>query len=317
MYVLHLSGDTVKIIEGKATKKAIAINSLYSIATPSDYLDSPEDKSYEKLESVVINALRELGEEVKNKKVKIILDNINISFKEMIVPTLNRQKTINLIKSEIFSDEKLARNNIVDYIVTEDKVDGQKQSRVFVTYVDTKILEDMQKLAKTLMCKLVSIDVGQNCSVKHLRYIEDILPDNYILIEVRESALVIHFVVNKRFRYSMSKSVISMQSMKFKNDRMFFVNDVVNTMRTVTDLYKKTHPDVVCNDIIMVSNDEKYELLKKPIEEKYDMNVIKLPISEKVESIGEEEYNDFFCAIGGLIDFKILKPQLGGEHEKA
>lgn len=307
MYVLHLSGDTVKILEGSASKKKVVINSLYSIATPSDYLDSPDDKGYEKLESVVINALRELGEEVKNKKVKIILDNINISFREMLVPTLNRQKTIALIKNEIFSDDKLARNNTVDYIVDENKVDGLKQSKVFVTYVDNKILSDMQKMAKTLMCNLVSIDIGQNCTLKHLAYIQDTLPDNYLFVEIRESAIVISFIVDKKFKYSMSKSVISMQSMKFKNDKMYFVNDALNTLRSAIDLYKKRFPENDLRDIVLSGGEEKLELLRKPASEKYGVNVLQLDLPDNVESVGLEEYNDFFCSIGGLMDLSILK----------
>ena len=36
MYVLHLSGDTVKILEGACTRRKLVINSLYSVAMPCD-----------------------------------------------------------------------------------------------------------------------------------------------------------------------------------------------------------------------------------------------------------------------------------------
>ena len=162
MYILHISGDTVKILEGAYTRRKFIINSLYSVAMPSDYLDAPDDKGYEKLEAVVTNGLHDLGEDFKNKKIRVVLDNINIPFKEMVVPTLNRKKTIALIKNEIFSDEKLANGNTVDYIELEKKVDGEKQTRIMVTYVDNVILADIQKLCKNLMFRLVSVDVGQN-----------------------------------------------------------------------------------------------------------------------------------------------------------
>ena len=116
MYVLHLSGDTVKILEGACTRRKLVINSLYSVAMPCDYLDAPDDKGYEKIEAVVTNGLRDLGEEFKNKKIRVVLDNINIPFKELVVPTLDRKKTIALVKNEIFSDEKLADSNTVDYL---------------------------------------------------------------------------------------------------------------------------------------------------------------------------------------------------------
>ena len=49
MYVIHISGDTVKILEGSFARRKITVNSLYSVAMPSDYLDTPEEKGYEKL----------------------------------------------------------------------------------------------------------------------------------------------------------------------------------------------------------------------------------------------------------------------------
>ena len=73
MYVLHLSGDTVKILEGACTRRKLVINSLYSVAMPCDYLDAPDDKGYEKIEAVVTNGLRDLGEEFKNKKIRVVL----------------------------------------------------------------------------------------------------------------------------------------------------------------------------------------------------------------------------------------------------
>ena len=83
MYVLHISGDTIKILEGSFTRRKIVINSFYSVAMPSDYLDTPDEKGYEKLEAVVTNGLRELDEDFKNKKIRVVLDNINIPFREI------------------------------------------------------------------------------------------------------------------------------------------------------------------------------------------------------------------------------------------
>ncbi len=301
MYILHISGDTVKILEGTFTRRRIVINSLYSSAMPSEYLDIPEEKGYEKLEAVVTNGLRDLGEDFKNKKLRIVLDNINIPFKEMIVPTLDRKKTIELIKNEIFNDEKLAGGNTVDYIELEKKVGGAKQSRIMVTYVDNVILADMQKLSKNLMFKLMSVDVGQNCTAKMLRYTSASLPQTYVFAEMRDSVVMISLVIDGVFKYSMSKSIISMDSMRFKSERIYFVNDITNTLRGAMELFRKLYPDLNCNHIVVAGSAEKFDLMRKPVAEKLGVTVQNIGVPENIDSIGDEEYNEFFCTIGGLI----------------
>ena len=292
MYILHLSGDTVKILEGAFTRRKLVINSLYSVAMPSDYLDAPDEKGYEKLEAVVTNGLRDLGEEFKNKKIRIVLDNINIPFREMLVPALPRKRTVALIKNEIFSDEKLADGNTVDYIEIERKVDEHKQTRIMVTYVDNIILADMQKLCKNLMFKLLSVDVGQNCTAKLLRYTAAALPASYVFAELRESVVMISLVIAGAFKYSMSKSIVSLESMRFKSERTYFVNDITNTLRGAVEVFRKQYPDFVCTDVVVAASPEKYEL---------SVNVRQVTVPANVDSISDEDYNEFFCTIGGLI----------------
>ena len=301
MYILHISGDTVKILEGAFTRRKIVVNSLYSVAMPSDYLDTPDEKGYEKLEAVVTNGLRDLGEDFKNKKIRVVLDNINIPSREMLVPTLSRKKTIPLIKNEIFSDEKLASGNTVDYIELEKKVDGQKQTRIMVTYVDNVILADIQKLCKNLMFKLQSIDVGQNCTAKMLRYTAASLPDSYVFAELRDSVVMISLVIDGAFKYCMSKSVISLESMRFKSERTYFVNDIGNTLRSALEQFRKLYPDFECKSVVVAGTAEKFELLRKPVSEKLGVNVQAVTTPANIDSVSDEDYNEFFCTIGGLI----------------
>ena len=301
MYILHISGDTVKILEGAYTRRKFIINSLYSVAMPSDYLDAPDDKGYEKLEAVVTNGLHDLGEDFKNKKIRVVLDNINIPFKEMVVPTLNRKKTIALIKNEIFSDEKLANGNTVDYIELEKKVDGEKQTRIMVTYVDNVILADIQKLCKNLMFRLVSVDVGQNCTAKMLRHTAASFPDRFVFAELRDSEVVASLVSEGQIKYCISKSVVSLDTMRFKSERTYFVNDITNTLRSAVEVFKKQYPDFECTNVIVAGTNEKLELMRKSVSDKLGATVSAVTVPDNVDSISDDDYNEFFCTIGGLI----------------
>ena len=156
----------------------------------------------------------------------------------------------------------------MDYIELEKKVDGQKQTRIMVTYVDNVILADIQKLCKNLMFKLQSIDVGQNCTAKMLRYTAASLPDSYVFAELRDSVGMISLVIDGAFKYCMSKSVISRESMRFKSERTYFVNDIGNTLRSALEQFRKLYPDFECRSVVVAGTAAKIELLPPPLSHK-------------------------------------------------
>ena len=170
-----------------------------------------------------------------------------------------------------------------------------------VTYVDNVILQDIQKLCKNLMFKLVSIDVGQNCTAKHLHYIAPSLPESYVFAELRDTVVTVSLVIGGAFRYCISKSVVLLDAMWFKSERTYFVNDIGNVLRSAIEIFRKEYPDFECKNVIIAASPEKFELLRKPMQEKLGVAVDALTVPDNVDSIAPEDYSEFFCTIGGLI----------------
>ena len=57
----------------------------------------------------------------------------------------------------------------------------------------------------------------------------------------------------------------------------------------------------MCTDVVVAASPEKYELMRKPVAEKLGVNVRQVTVPANVDSISDEDYNEFFCTIGGLI----------------
>ena len=89
--------------------------------------------------------------------------------------------------------------------------------------------------------------------------------------------------------------------MRFKSERTYFVNDIGNTLRSALEQFRKLYPDFDCKSVVIAGTAEKFELLRKPVAEKLGVSVQALVAPENVDSVSDEDYNEFFCTIGGLI----------------
>ena len=108
-------------------------------------------------------------------------------------------------------------------------------------------------------------------------------------------------VIGGAFRYCISKSVVLLDAMRFKSERTYFVNDIGNVLRSAIEIFRKEYPDFECKNVIIAASPEKFELLRKPVQEKLGVAVDALTVPDNVDSIAPEDYSEFFCTIGGLI----------------
>lgn len=141
MYVIYIGSDKIRIVEAKTSFGKIKISSLYSAIAPNDYLDNPNDKSFNDLSNVIAQGLLELGG--KDKRVRVVLENGTIPFTQKEIKTLPDNKVINLIRNEIFSDEKLSETNVVDFVEVErfykeEIVTEKEQNEKWVAFLGKK-----------------------------------------------------------------------------------------------------------------------------------------------------------------------------------
>ena len=298
MICIYLGNDRIKIVDGDVSKRKIAIKNFFAITSPNDYIDKPDSKSFKELSQVIKDGLQEM--QPKGKKVRVVLDSSTIPYREMVLPPLKPQKFQLLIKNEIFTDEKLAESNTVDYVESDKKIDEQKRSKYFITYVSNQIIEDLDNLInKDMGYKLLSIDVAQNAITKLVSKIKT-LPDQYMLVDYKGNSVTIYLYVYGKHVYSVYKPIISEPNPKFQNERVYFINEMAGVILDTANFFRSRYEGVEFDNVFITGDVDKFEVCSSQIETKVGMSISNLPKLNFVEEVDEIEFNQFANTIGGF-----------------
>lgn len=141
MYVVYLGSDKIRIVEASVSFGKVFVKSLYSQITPNDYLDNPTEKSFTEISNVIADGLIQING--KGKNVRVVLENGTIPFTEKSIPSMSQDRTIKMIINDIFSDEKLIAQNVVDYVeierfTKEEKIEKSDKWATFLGKTPTK-----------------------------------------------------------------------------------------------------------------------------------------------------------------------------------
>ena len=298
MICIYLGNDRIKIVDSVVSKRKIEVKNFFSITSPNDYVDNPDSKSFKELSQVIKDGLQEM--QPKGKKVRVVLDSSTIPYREMVMPPLKPQKLQLLIKNEIFTDEKLAESNTVDFVESDKKIDEQKRSKYFITYVSNQIIEDLDNLInKDMGYKLLSIDVVQNAISKLVSRMKA-LPDQYMLVDYKGNSVTIYLYVFGKHVYSVYKPIISEPNPKFQNERVYFINEMSGVIIDTANFFKSRYEGVEFDNVFITGDVDKFEVCANPIETKVGMTISNLPKLNLVEDVDEVEFNQFANTIGGF-----------------
>ena len=297
MISVYIGNDKVKIVDAVVGKK-VTVKNFYAITAPNDYIDKPDSKMFKELSQVIKDALQEM--QPKGKKFRVVLDSSTIPYREMILQPLSPTKLRTLVKNEIFTDEKLAESNTVDFVEADKKVDDQKRSKYFITYVSNQIIEDIENLIiKDMNCKLLSVDIAQNAITKLIGRMKN-LPDQFILVDYKGASVTIYLFVYGKHVYSMFKPVISEPNPKFQNERIYFINEMSGILLDTTNFFKSRYEGVEFKNVFITGDVDRFEVCSPQIESKINMDIRNLPKCTCVEDVDEVEFNQFSDAIGGF-----------------
>lgn len=298
MINIYIGNDKVKILETTMNKRKMVVKNFFAITSPNDYIDNPDNKSFKELSQVIKDGIQEM--QPKGKKVRVILDSNTIPYREMVLPPLPPMKMLTLIKNEIFTDEKLASSNTVDYVEADKKVDDQKRSKFFITYVANEVLRDIENLiVKDMGYKLLSIDVAQNAVSKLISRMKN-LKEQFVLLDYKETSVTVYLFVYGKHVYSVSKPVISEPNPKFQNERVYFINEMAGIILDTASFFKERYEGVDFNTVYVTGDVDKFSVCSDAIASKVGYEIHELPLSSFVEDIDEVEFNQFSNTLGGV-----------------
>lgn len=298
MICLYLGNDKIKIIDCAKSKGKISVRNFYAITSPNDYLDNPDSKTFKELSQVIKDGLQEL--QPKGKRIRVVLDSNTIPYREMVLPSLKPQKLITLIKNEIFTDEKLAESNAVDFVEADKKVDEEKRSKFFITYVATQIIDDLQALCKEMGLRLLSIDVAQN-AISKLIAKEKNLDEQFMLVNYKETSVTVFLFVYGKHIYSVTKPIISSPNPKFQNEKVYFINEMSGIILDTANFFRERYEGIKFNKVYVTGDVDKFALCLNPIEAKVGMSIKNLSGVDIVDDLTNEEFNQFADTIGAFL----------------
>ena len=172
---------------------------------------------------------------------------------------------------------------------------------MFVSYLSNDLLDELQEISKNLGYKLQVIDIAQNSLSKLMRMMNKIMPDNYMLMDYKETSVTLYLISNGKHLFSLSKPIIAVPSLKFQNERYYFINEMSGVLNNTVQFFKKRFVDVAFNAIYVTGEVEKFSVCAKAISDQIGFNVIVLQRPENITGIEDSEFNIYANALGGLI----------------
>lgn len=298
MINIYIGNDKIKILETNVSKRKVVVKNFFAITSPNDYIDNPDNKSFKELSQVIKDGIQEM--QPKGKKIRVILDSNTIPYREMVLPPMPPMKMLTLIKNEIFTDEKLASTNTVDYVEADKKVDEQKRSKFFVTYVANAVLQDIENLIeKDMGFKLLSIDVAQNSVSKLISRMKN-LKDQFVLIDYKDTSVTVYLFAYGKHVCSVSKPVISEPNPQFQNERVYFINEMSGIILDTAAFFKERYEGVDFDTVYVTGDVDKLDVCRDFIANKVDYKIEDLPLATFVEDMDEAEFNQFSNTLGGV-----------------
>lgn len=120
-------------------------------------------------------------------KVKVVLNNKQVIYRELSVPAVDKSETLNLVKNEMIISLNLSEDYLVNYIHLEDvEQDDEKSQRVLATAVLSMAMSDYVNLMKNLKMKLVELTVANDAVIGLLK-------------NISKDATTLYFDVNRSY----------------------------------------------------------------------------------------------------------------------
>ncbi|MEG0823102.1 MAG: hypothetical protein RSG07_01205, partial [Erysipelotrichaceae bacterium] len=155
--VILLEGRYIRFIQGSYKNGKIKISGSSIIDLFDSGLLNSDYFDVAKLLPIVRQHINE--NKYEKCKVKLVLNNKQVIYRELSVPSSNTQdETRTLVKNEMIMSLNLTDDYLVNYILLEEtEVDGDKMQRVLATAVLGSALSDYVDLMKKLKMKLVGL----------------------------------------------------------------------------------------------------------------------------------------------------------------
>lgn len=327
MIYYYLNNDKLKAMFATASGKRVAVKEFFDMDFPSEFLNDPSATNIDlQLTEAMLDMIRK--NEIKAKSAKFVLENSKIPFREMILPYAKPSILYPIISSELFTDKKLADNHTVDYVEIdrniddpeevaaalnapaegeEDVSDGEekkkkaKKARLMVTYIDNLVIENLKKCCREVGMKLTAVDISQNALSKLVSFMEDDLPQYFVLVDYRITTITSYLFADYKHVFSLTKPIYSMPNENYANEMAFFINDFSSIVSEAIQFFRSKYTDYKFDDVYITGDLDKFQSVENDLYGFMGLNVKMLPLPDSVTGMEQLEFNSFAPLIGTML----------------
>ncbi|MDD6361271.1 MAG: hypothetical protein PUA48_05345 [Christensenellaceae bacterium] len=327
MIYYYLNNDKLKAMFATASGKRVAVKEFFDMDFPSEFLNDPSATNIDlQLTEAMLDMIRK--NEIKAKSAKFVLENSKIPFREMILPYAKPSILYPIISSELFTDKKLADNHTVDYVEIdrniddpeevaaalnapaegeEDVSDGEekkkkaKKARLMVTYIDNLVIENLKKCCREVGMKLTAVDISQNALSKLVSFMEDDLPQYFVLVDYRITTITSYLFADNKHVFSLTKPIYSMPNENYANEMAFFINDFSSIVSEAIQFFRSKYTDYKFDDVYITGDLDKFQSVENDLYGFMGLNVKMLPLPDSVTGMEQLDFNSFAPLIGTML----------------
>lgn len=327
MIYYYLNNDKLKAMFATASGKRVAVKEFFDMDFPSEFLNDPSATNIDlQLTEAMLDMIRK--NEIKAKSAKFVLENSKIPFREMILPYAKPSILYPIISSELFTDKKLADNHTVDYVEIdrniddpeevaaalnapaegeEDVSDGEekkkkaKKARLMVTYIDNLVIENLKKCCREVGMKLTAVDISQNALSKLVSFMEDDLPQYFVLVDYRITTITSYLFADYKHVFSLTKPIYSMPNENYANEMAFFINDFSSIVSEAIQFFRSKYTDYKFDDVYITGDLDKFQSVENDLYGFMGLNVKMLPLPDSVTGMEQLDFNSFAPLIGTML----------------
>ncbi len=327
MIYYYLNNDKLKAMFATASGKRVAVKEFFDMDFPSEFLNDPSATNIDlQLTEAMLDMIRK--NEIKAKSAKFVLENSKIPFREMILPYAKPSILYPIISSELFTDKKLADNHTVDYVEIdrniddpeevaaalnapaegeEDVSDGEekkkkaKKARLMVTYIDNLVIENLRKCCREVGMKLTAVDISQNALSKLVSFMEDDLPQYFVLVDYRITTITSYLFADYKHVFSLTKPIYSMPNENYANEMAFFINDFSSIVSEAIQFFRSKYTDYKFDDVYITGDLDKFQSVENDLYGFMGLNVKMLPLPDSVTGMEQLDFNSFAPLIGTML----------------
>lgn len=251
--IININENSVNFLRGRIFKQNIEVLEI----------DKEEIVAVEQIEKVVEQFTEKY--KLKGKKVKVVLSNKNILYREIKIPVV---KNIKQLTTSVINEMMYYNTNIDDYTVDfikNDLAESGGLENFFVYAIKNKEIELVFNLLDQNNIKCKGIDIDSNCIGKLLKmtYPEEIAQ---VVVSVNKKNIELYIIEDGKCVLSRRTGI---KYENFENETDIISEELIEQIRKLMQFHATRHMGYKLNNIVLIG-----DILKSQLEE-INSNIIR------------------------------------------